>query len=350
MKHIAFPEIGQFRQAIRNVKVKAQRIGTDANGDAIYDSLKPLPKLKYKGTVKCHGSNGGVNYNLNTNEYAIQSREQIITVEKDNFGFARFMSTVDMKALFALVPRPEEGKLGLPTPEEQTDEQQSIVIYGEWCGGSIQKTVALAKLEKMFVVFAVLYRGVWLSEEAVKQIKLPEQRIFNINDFTSYEIEVDFQNPDLVQNNLGEITIGVENECPVAKALGSIGTGEGVVWKGIDPEYSGPEFWFKVKGAKHSASNVKELANVDVEKVKSVNELMDKVVTENRMSQGVQVLKSKMNIADLTRAHTGDLIRWVFDDVIKEESDTIAASSLQQKELGGAVAKRVKEWFFKNVV
>ena len=34
-EHIAFPEIGQFRQAIRNVKAKAQRVGTDANGDAV---------------------------------------------------------------------------------------------------------------------------------------------------------------------------------------------------------------------------------------------------------------------------------------------------------------------------
>lgn len=55
MKHFAFPEIVQFRQAIRSVKSKVQKVGVDANGDAIYDSLKPLPKLKYKGTVKLHG-------------------------------------------------------------------------------------------------------------------------------------------------------------------------------------------------------------------------------------------------------------------------------------------------------
>lgn len=55
MKHFAFPEIGQFRQAIRTVKSAAQKVGTDANGDAIYDSLKPLPKIKYRGTCKLHG-------------------------------------------------------------------------------------------------------------------------------------------------------------------------------------------------------------------------------------------------------------------------------------------------------
>ena len=48
---------------------------------------------------------------------------------------------------------------------------------------------------------------------------MTENRVFNIHDFPSFEIEIDFQNPELSQNKLGEITLNVENECPVGKAF-----------------------------------------------------------------------------------------------------------------------------------
>jgi hypothetical protein len=343
MKHFAFPEIGQFRQAIRNVKSFAQKVGVDANGDAIYDSLKPLPKLMYRGTVKLHGTNSAIARSLVTKEISIQSRQRIITVEDDNYGFARFCSNLDLNKLLDMIP--------LDTTEvSEVSVEYPVVIYGEWCGGSIQDNVALCKLEKLFMVFAIMYKDKFLPRSIVEKVKIPEARVFNIFDFPSFEIEIDFQNPELVQNKLGEITKEVEKECPVSKVLGVIGTGEGVVWSPVDPAYDNPSFWFKVKGDKHSASKVTTLASVDIEKVNSMNELIDKVVTENRMTQGVQVLKTKLSLETLTRANTGDLIRWVFDDVVKEESDTLSASGISQKDIGAALSKKVKEWFFKNVV
>jgi hypothetical protein len=42
-------------------------------------------------------------------------------------------------------------------------------------------------------------------------------------------MEIDFNMPQLVQNQLSEITIAVEEECPVAKAFGFSGIGEGIV-------------------------------------------------------------------------------------------------------------------------
>jgi hypothetical protein len=36
--------------------------------------------------------------------------------------------------------------------------------------------------------------------------------------------------------------------------------------------------------------------------------------------------------------------------VIKEESDTISASGLNDKDIGGAVAKRTKDFIFKNLL
>ncbi len=92
------------------------------------------------------------------------------------------------------------------------------------------------------------------------------------------------------------------------------------------------------------------LAAVDIEKVNSINEFLDTVITENRLNQAVEVVKHTAGVSELGSPQIGDFIRWVFNDVIKEESDVIDASGLEKKEIGGAVAKRVKEWLFKNVI
>lgn len=54
-KVYSFPEIEQFRNVIQAVKYRAQIIGKDENGVAIFDETLPLPTLKFKGTVKLHG-------------------------------------------------------------------------------------------------------------------------------------------------------------------------------------------------------------------------------------------------------------------------------------------------------
>ena len=91
---------------------------------------------------------------------------------------------------------------------------------------------------------------------------------------------------------------------------------------------------------------MKKLASVDIEKVNSINELMDKVVTENRLRQGVTVVTSLKGVPELDRTHISDFIRWVNADVIKEELDLIVASGLEPKDVGGHIAKKAKEWLF----
>lgn len=345
MKHFKFPEIEQFRQAIRAVQYNTRCIGKDENGDPIFDGLKPLPTIKYRGTVKLHGSNAAITKDLETGEVSLQSRERMITVDNDNYGFARFMENINLEILFSMVPT-HSTLNNQEVDEEGEDKKNYVIIYGEWCGGNIQKGVALCQLEKMFVIFAIRYKGIWLLEQDLKQVKIPEQRIFNILDFPFYMLDIDFQNPEISQNKLGEITQEVEKQCPVGKTFGVEGIGEGCVWVPVDPKWNHSRYWFKVKGDKHSVSKVKKLAAIDVEKVNSINELIDKVVTENRLLQGIEVVKSAKGVSELDRTHIGDFIRWVYNDVIKEETDTIEASGLNTKDLGVPIAKRAKEWLF----
>lgn len=280
--------------------------------------------------VLVHNSNGAIV--LDQNGISCQSRNNIITPESDNAGFAAFVAGRNVEPLFEKIKG--FGITDLP-----------ICIFGEWAGKGIQKGVAVSELDRMFVVFGIKAGEAWLSDEILSTVKDPENRIFNILDFQTFNLEIDFQNPEIAQNEMIKLVEFVENECPVGKAFGVSGTGEGIVWAPADPAWRDSRFVFKTKGERHSVSKVKTLAAIDVEKVNSVNELIDKVVTENRMLQGVSVLKET---GEVDRKRLGELISWVCRDVIAEETDTIEASGLSTKDVGGPIAKKVREWFFSN--
>jgi hypothetical protein len=170
----------------------------------------------------------------------------------------------------------------------------TISIYGEFAGGNIQKGVGITNLPKSFFIFGVKVSPFPIEGEDKPRTAYwvdytdlgnSEVRIYNIDDFPTYSLEIDFNYPELVQNKLSELTLAVEEECPVAKAFGFSGVGEGIVWS---CEYKGVVHRFKVKGERHSSSKVKTLASVDVEKINSIKEFVDYAVTESRFSQGIE--------------------------------------------------------------
>lgn len=153
-------------------------------------------------------------------------------------------------------------------------------------------------------------------------------------------MEIDFNMPELSQNKLSELTIAVEEECPVGKAFGFSGVGEGIVWT---CEYKGVVHRFKVKGEKHSVSKVKTLAAVDVEKINGIREFVDYAVTENRFNQGLE--KTYLNGEPIAIEKIGQLMKWVIGDIIKEETDTMVANNIEPKEIAKYVSAKVKEMF-----
>ena len=137
------------------------------------------------------------------------------------------------------------------------------------------------------------------------------------------------------------ITEGVEAECPVAKYFGVSGIGEGVVWH---TSFNNNTLLFKVKGEKYSSSKVKKLAAVDVEVIKNIQLLVDSIVTENRLTQGIQVLSEQgVNVSD--NKATKEFINWIRNDVIKEETDTILASGLDFNKVMNSVSSKAGRWF-----
>lgn len=94
-KMYKFPEIEQFRNVIQQVNHRTRYVGKTEDGDPIYDEGPvEMPTLKFRGTVKLHGTNAAIVYtwDMLKFEYVMhaQSRKNIITPMSDNAGFAAF--------------------------------------------------------------------------------------------------------------------------------------------------------------------------------------------------------------------------------------------------------------------
>jgi len=333
-----FPKIGQFREVVKEVQFMSAYCGKDDLGNAIYDHSLPKPTLKFKGTVKLHGTNAGVGYNP-TDGLWVQSRTNIIEVGKDNAGFAFFVEghKQSFLDLFTEIRNENIGKIG---------ENDDVIIFGEWAGEGIQKGVAITGIPKSFFIFDVKIRP---EDETVDPYYIKssylsdtDNRIYNIEDYLSFEIEIDFNMPEKSQNKLVEITQAVEELCPVGKAFGVEGVGEGVVWS---CNYNDSKLRFKVKGEKHSVTKVKKLASVDTEKLANIEEFVEYAVTEARLYQGLNEIFPD---GVLVNNKIGEYLKWVMSDIIAEETDTMTDNGLSPKDVGKYVSNKAKRFFFEQ--
>lgn len=228
-KMIKYPKTRQFRNIVSSINRVVNYVGKDDKGEPIYDPSIPKPTLTFKGTVKLHGQNAGVSYNTESGIYT-QSRNHSfdITEQPDSHnGFTFFVK--ERKSDFLEFFDDIYISNGI-SPREFT-----ATIYGEWAGKGTQTGVAISNIEKSFFIFGVKiskpndpdHTSYWVD---YSNLRKNDKRIYNIDDFKTYSIDIDFNMPGLAQNKLAEITNEVEAECPVAKEFGHLGIGEGVVW------------------------------------------------------------------------------------------------------------------------
>lgn len=342
MSLIKFPSIEQYRNVIKSVERRTNYAGKNEDGHPIF-TRREQPKLKYRGTVKLHGTNAGIVRRFNEQgevSFQFQSKERVLTLVQDNAGFMLAMSaqTEVLGRLFDRI----EATLGL------TAKTEPITVFGEWAGGNIQKGVAINGLPKFFAIFAVKVgegdESKWIDIELLRDIEYPDAGIYNILRFGSWEMEIDFERPLESQNALGDLTLEVEKACPAGQHFGKEGIGEGIVWVCVTPGWWSSDYWMKIKGEKHSASKVKTLASVDVEAVRAVSDFVDQVVTEGRLVQGAQNIVREQGLP-FDMSSMGAFIKWVYADVIKEETDTIVQNQLDPKKLGGPIANKARVWF-----
>lgn len=302
-----------------------------------YKSLDVRPTIKFRGTVKLHGTNGGVR--VHGTSVVAQGRNRALSIQSDNFGFAHFVAgnEVNFMMLVAIAAQ---------------SLQDEVTLYGEWCGQGIQKAVAVAALPKMFVVFAAYNHSTesWIDIHDIKPTPaelahLNARNIFLVTQAPTFEVEIDFNNPTPAAELISEFTLQVEHCCPFGKVLGTEGLGEGIVWTSYDYPV---RITFKSKGEKHKkAGSERRHVEVDPEKVANISALVDLLLPEWRLEQGFSYLRE--NNIPVANTSTGHYLKWIAQDVLKEEQDRIAANPYPWKEIQGSIMVRAKAYFFDHL-
>lgn len=366
---IKYPSINQFRQIVKEITERVCFIGLDEEGKAQFDYLKPKPVLEFSITTKAHGTNAGVCYSEPDGLWC-QSRENVITVEKDNMGFAWFVEQNKENVISIIKELAKENNIDLNT--------HIISLYGEWIGKGIQKNVAISELDKRFVIFehfkvspiepqedsdveniekakwfkTISYSDFGVPEPDIEWAESPENKIFNIMNFntsptnSNRTISIDFNNPERAQNELIKIMEEIEAECPIGKAFGVSGTGEGIVISYLTED--GSLIQAKVKGEAHAkgSGKVKTLKPVDTEKLDKIDKCVEEICHEWRFAQGLREVFGVDYEKTIDRSKISLYLKWVATDTLKEESSIIQEYGFEPKDVMGKVQQKAKDYFF----
>lgn len=302
--------------------------------------LSGTSTVHYKAKVKLHGTNAAVQVHTD-GTIVCQSRESIITPEKDNAGFARFVMS----------------------NKEPWMEAMGYILYGEWIGPGIQKNVAVSQIpKKCFVVFAArelsgtnpqpTENHLWVEPSNLKELveHIPDVYVLPWYDKS---IDIDWKQSDeeLAKNiaPINEWVLDIEANDPWVEAtFGVKGTGEGLVFYPCSIPHLGFESFsnlcFKAKGEKHKNIATAKPAQVSAEAAASIDAFVDMVLTEARLEQGVTKV-SLDGALTYDMKQTGKFVSWVMADVEKETQDELTASGLTWEQVKKQLQDKSRQWY-----
>lgn len=79
----------------------------------------------------------------------------------------------------------------------------------------------------------------------------------------------------------------------------------------------------------------------------NIQSFVDLAIQESRLLQGIEKLKEQGK--EITEKSTGDFLRWIINDVVKEEEDTIIKNQWDIKKINPIISKKAREWYFKYI-
>ncbi|EDM81612.1 hypothetical protein PPSIR1_21884 [Plesiocystis pacifica SIR-1] len=333
---IKFSHISQLHNVVRSVERRRSA------GEAI-------EKVRFRGTVKLHGSNASVV--CSPAGLQPQSRNRELSLDDDNLGFARFVAQPEVGAAI----RELESAL---RPEIDLGEDRPLVLYGEWIGPGVQKGVGVAQLPvKQWVLFALATRDE--GEESKRWFELPAfaerfgdrftaRGIHSIRDVASREIELDFGSRIALSGaaeQIDEWTRAVDERCPWAARFGVEGVGEGLVWVPLGRHFGDSELFFKSKGERHQIVRRKKktAAAVDPEELSSIQAFVAYSVTDARLAQGLEVLRERG--LELEMRSMGPYLEWIGRDIKRECADELEANGLEWKRVAKAINAKARSHF-----
>ncbi len=329
---IAWPEIEGFS----NIRKYTQAHPEILNGKS---------KVTYRTKCKLHGMNHAIQVHTN-GTIVCQSRTAILTPEADNAGFAKWV---------------EENK-------EPWNEAMGFVVYGEWVGKGIQKSVALAELpNKVFAVFAARRLPIEeFSEDLIVDPQTLRELICHIPEtyvipwyqspldttLLTIQLDIDWSLPDeqltMITSQINEWVAAVEKEDPWVKDnFGISGMGEGLVFYPRSPAHDGytnfSNLTFKAKGEAHKLIKTAKPAQVNAESAASVEAFVAMVLTVARLEQGAAAVA--LTPGEFSRSQTGKFVSWIVTDVTKETQDELAASNLTMAQVQKLLTEKARQWY-----
>lgn len=349
MPFMAWPEIESFHNIRKFIRVDPAEWWRNR------ELLSGTSTVTYRAKVKLHGTNAAIQLH-EKGEIVCQSRESIITPEKDNAGFARWAMTNKEKWYGTIDKAYIAGHGGW-------------IIYGEWCGPGIQKNVAIAEIpKKVFAVFAA--RPLNGSDRLVVEPddlydlvgRVPDvyilpwhtHRLHHGSDTHVYTwLDVDWKQTDEELTKtitpINDWVLAIEANDPwVEQTFGVKGTGEGLVFYPSSAPHLGFENFtnlcFKAKGEKHKNIKTAAPAQVNAEAAASISAFVDMVLTEARLEQGATKVSADGALT-FDMKNVGKFIAWVSADVEKETQDELAASGLTWKQVQKPVTDKARAWY-----
>jgi len=330
MNHVSMATIPQFRDVVKNVRKIVEY--ENQNGNPI-----TIPTLKFHGTVKLHGTNGAIC--KNSEHFYCQSKNNVLSLTKDNAGFYAFVNKPDVKKYF-------NDRIDEIAERNDIDlTKNTIAIFGEWAGQGIQKGVGISNLEKTFFVFGIKIKpidGVSYWVGFYPSFDYAKENIKDIRSFPSYSIDVDFNDPDNALNKMIDMVNEVEESCPVAKKMGHDGIGEGIVFVS---HFNDNRLIFKIKGEKHAGkSKVKTNKKTDPIVKEEIKTIVDLVTPEWRMVQMYQETFDTLNGGTGDIKRTGDYINAVMNDIMKEETVFLEECGIPFKKISKFIADKARRY------
>jgi len=328
-----------YLNIINTVKHKTWFKGVE-NGFVIYDETIPLPVITFMCTVKAHGTNAGLGYNPLTKEIKTLSKNAVLDGWTGHMGFSEWV--------YANLEYFTEYFESIQNDNQFSEiEYDEIVLYGEWAGGNIQAKVAINGLPKFFMAYSIClikdgktvgepYKRIWVTDEIETLLPFNESiRCFNTYCFDTYKVTIDFNDAKAGQIALDTIVEDVENECPIGRYFGISGIGEGIVCTAM---YKDEFLIFKSKGEEHKNTKGKEKTfnPIEIEKLNSIKEFVEYAVTKNRVIQAITTICEDRQP---TMKDTGDIVKWVIQDVFKEEMDALVANKLEGGDVKNQIGK-----------
>ena len=302
-------------------------------------SKKFAGELTFIKKTKLHGSNAAIVMHPEDGVYA-QSRNRVITQDDDNYGFAEFVDSLNLKHV-------------------HKDKNKVIIIYGEWVGLGINNVDSITKLDKkIFCPFSVVFYDIENEEYSniivksdeikilIKVIRLYDcESIVVIDDIET--IKINFNEESTLNDVVDTLNGWVDDisKCDewVKEKFSIEGSGEGFVLAPDTHDYAIYKSWmFKIKTENHNVNKMFKPVSLNAEVSKDVDDFIIRFLTQARLEQAVTELggEDSINIKRL-----GDFMKWIGQDVKKESSDEIEVSGFKWSDVSKRLNNKAKIWF-----